>query len=70
MCSINRGFDEFGIILLHFNCNVCGFTFYSKKYLKLHLTKYMDFKREKFPKSVLLLNWNVCGFTFHSKDFI
>ena len=54
----------------HFNCDVCGFTLYSKEYLKLHLTKYMDFKKEKCPKSVLHVNCDVCGFTFYSKEYL
>ena len=47
-----------------FICDVCVFTFYSKEYLKLHLTKYIDFKKENFRNrfSMLILMFGVSLF--------
>ena len=40
----------------HDNCDDCGFTFYLKEYLKLHMTKTMEYENSKFRKSFLHIN--------------
>ena len=55
------------ITVLHVNCDICGFTFHSKEYLKLHLTKW-DSTNNILMMLVLHVNCAVCGLTYYSKD--
>ena len=56
--------------VLHVICDVCGFNFHSKDYLKLHLNKLMDSLSGNISNPFFHVNCNVCGLTFHSRDYI
>ena len=59
-----RGINPF----FHFNCDVCGFTFYSKDCLKFHLNQINGFLELKHFKPIFHVNCDICDFTFRSKN--
>ena len=57
------------ISVLHVNCDVCGFTFPSKDYVQLHVTKQMNCWNERISNLFIHVDCNICGLTFYSKEY-